>query len=158
MYYKCVVLLFFINYLRLNYLRLTSYINHTLLILTSYINHTLLILTSYLPKTYIRPVLTSLLTAIFIILSTWLYLVLGCIIIITSSDDIQPSTLLSVQLPGGFTQNWADKNCCAARSSYISSMHALSMHYNYVECFVAIFQLNRRQYHGTINTVQQHVK
>ena len=31
------------------------------------------ILYSYLPKTYIRPVLMSLLTAIFIILSTWLY-------------------------------------------------------------------------------------
>ena len=46
MYLKCVVLLFFINYLRLS---------------------------SYLPKTYIRPVLTSLLTAIFIIFSTWLY-------------------------------------------------------------------------------------
>ena len=81
MYYKCVVLLFFINYLRLHYLRLTSYFTHTYLILYSYLPHTLLILTSYLPKTYIRPVLTSLLTAIFIILSTWLYNYLLLIII-----------------------------------------------------------------------------
>ena len=66
MYYKCVVLLFFINYLRL---------------------------TSYLPKTYIRPSFTSLLTAIFIILSTWLYNI--------SSNDILPSTLLSNQSPSG---------------------------------------------------------
>ena len=32
-----------------------------------------LLITSYLPKTYIRPVLTSLLTTFFIILRTWLY-------------------------------------------------------------------------------------
>ena len=44
------------------------------------------------------------LTAIFIILSTWLYniiIIIIIIIIITSSDDIQPSTLLSNQSPSG---------------------------------------------------------
>ena len=55
MHLECVVSLFFINYLILNYL----------------------ILNYLFPfETYIRPFLTSLLTAIFIILSTWLIIII----------------------------------------------------------------------------------
>ena len=59
----------------------------------------LLFFINYLPKTYIRPVLTSLLTAFCIILSTWLIIII--IIIITSNDDPKPSTVISDQSPSG---------------------------------------------------------
>ena len=69
---ECVVYACFINYLILNYLRL----NYTRL--------------NYLRLIYAQ-FLTSLSTAIFIFLSTWL---------LTSSGDLQPSTAIANQLPG----------------------------------------------------------
>ena len=70
-HFECVVFVCFINYLILNCTRL-----------------------NYLRLIYAQ-FLTSLLTAIFIFLSTWLL-----IIIITSASDLQPSTAIANQLPG----------------------------------------------------------
>ena len=51
------------------------YCTHKLLLTIQQCPLQCLLLLLLLPKTYIRPVLTSLLTAIFIILSTWLIII-----------------------------------------------------------------------------------